>query len=136
MRIFATAVLVGVVVLLGAVFVGRQGTGEGPDYGRLTAKQAHEKLQEDEEILLVDVRTPEEYQQQRIPDAILLPLADIKEKAEETLPDKDAVVFLYCRSGNRSDNAAALLTKMGYSEIYDIGGIIDWPFETESGTAQ
>lgn len=90
-------------------------------------------MMEEEEVIIVDVRTREEFEEAHIEGAILLTLDTIPEKAEEILPDKTATYLLYCRSGNRSNQAANLLVDMGYEKIYDFGGIIDWTYGTVSG---
>ncbi len=105
-------------------------------YRGISPQAAWERLRSDEEIILIDVRTPEEYIQQRIPGAILLPVAEIAQRAAEVMPAKDTVYFLYCRSGNRSAQAAALLVSMGYTNVFDMGGIIAWPYATVSGQPQ
>lgn len=98
----------------------------------LTAADAKARLDSEEGIIIVDVRTQQEYDAQRIPGAILLPVDSIPADAQTVIPDKDGVYFLYCRSGNRSATAAAMLDQMGYRNIVDFGGIIDWPYETVS----
>lgn len=98
---------------------------------KITAEEAKQRLDSEEDIILVDVRTPEEYKEEHIKNAILLTLDTISEKASTVIPDKDAVYFVYCRSGNRSATAAAELVKMGYKNIYDLGGIKNWPYEKE-----
>lgn len=100
---------------------------------KITAEKAKQRLDSEEDIILVDVRTPEEYKEEHIRNAILLPLDTISEKASTVIPNKDAVYFVYCRSGNRSATASAQLVKMGYRNIYDLGGIKNWPYEKESG---
>lgn len=100
---------------------------------KLDQGTAQENLEANEDILLIDVRTPEEFEEKHIPNSILLPDYDIDKLAPEMLPDKDAQIYLYCRSGNRSSMAAAKLADMGYTQVYDIGGIIDWKYETISG---
>ncbi len=104
-------------------------------YHKISAAQAKEKMDSGEEYILLDVRTQEEYAEAHIEGAILLPDFDILSKAAEQLPDKAAVVLVYCRSGRRSENAANALVGLGYTNIYDFGGIIDWPYETVSGAA-
>ena len=101
-------------------------------YQRITPEQANEMLENDSTIILLDVRTEDEFSELRIPGAILLPDYLVADTASETLPDKDAVILVYCRSGRRSENAARELIGMGYTNVYDFGGIIDWSFETES----
>lgn len=85
-------------------------------------------------VILVDVRRADEYITGHIPGALLLPNETILEEAEEKLPDKEAVILIYCRSGNRSAQAAGKLAGLGYRHIYDFGGILDWPYETVTGS--
>lgn len=82
-------------------------------------------------FILLDVRTPEEYNEKHIPDATLIPLNELKDTAISLLPNLDQQIVIYCRSGNRSAQAAKLLSEMGYTNIYDLGGINNWPYETE-----
>ncbi len=98
-------------------------------YQVLTAKEAKAVMDQDEYDTILDVRTLEEYNEGHIEGAILLPDYEIKEKAEELLPDKTKTILIYCRSGRRSKAAAKELIDMGYTSIYDFGGIIDWPYE-------
>lgn len=86
-----------------------------------------------ENVILLDVRTREEYEEKRIPGAVLLPVDNISQKAGSVLPDKDSVIIVYCRSGRRSKIASEELIDMGYKTVYDLGGIIDWPYDTVSG---
>ena len=86
-----------------------------------------------DDFILLDVRTEEEFRENRIGGAILIPDYEISARAGLELPDKDAVILIYCRSGRRSENAARELADMGYTNVYDFGGIIDWPYETASG---
>ena len=96
----------------------------------ISPEEAKENLDEDSEIVLLDVRTPSEYESGHIEDAVLLPLDQLNEKASEVIPDQEKIYYVYCRSGNRSATAAQLLVDMGYENIYDLGGIIDWPYDT------
>lgn len=91
------------------------------------------------EVAVLDVRTPEEYAERHIPNARLLTLDTINaETAAAAVPAKDEPVLVYCRSGVRSAEAAARLAELGYTDVYDFGGIIDWPYATVEGaeTAQ
>lgn len=101
--------------------------------GHLSQEEAKKKLDEDKEIILLDVRTPQEYKEKHIPNSILLPLDTIKRDSEKKLTNKEATIFVYCRSGGRSATAAATLASLGYTNVYNIGGIISWPYETEKG---
>lgn len=83
---------------------------------------------------MLDVRTPEEYTERHIPNARLLTLDTINaETAAAVVPAKDEPVLVYCRSGVRSAEAAARLAELGYTDVYDFGGIIDWPYATVEG---
>lgn len=94
----------------------------------LTAEEAKVQLDADEDIVLLDVRTQEEFDEGHIPGAVCLPHESIA--ADKELPfGKDVRLFLYCRSGRRSAEAAKKLVSMGYTDVTDFGGIIDWPYE-------
>ena len=100
-------------------------------YMNITAQQAKEMMDSLEGYIILDTRTQEEYDEGHIPGAILIPHDEILGKAESVLTDKDQLILAYCRSGRRSKLAAADLQKLGYTNIYEFGGIIDWPYETE-----
>ena len=98
-------------------------------YLTLTPEEAKARLDEAEDVILLDVRTQEEFDGGHIPGAVCLPNEDIS--ADLPLPfDKDAEILVYCRSGRRSAEAAEKLADMGYANAADFGGIIDWPYET------
>lgn len=99
-----------------------------PGYSIITAKEAKEMMDQDSTITILDVRTEEEYNTGHIEGAIFIPDTEILEKAEETLTDKSATILVYCRSGRRSALAAADLVELGYTNVYDFGGIIDWKY--------
>ena len=96
----------------------------------ITAEEAKALMDSGQEYYLVDVRTQEEFSQGHIPGAILLSSTELKDKAHEKLPDTDTPVLLYCRSGRRSAESAQLLAEMGYANVYDFGGIQNWPYDT------
>jgi len=108
-------------------------TGPIAQYRKISPDEAKKQLDADNTIILLDVRTEAEYKKKHIPNSILLPVDRIAELAPEKLPDKQARIFVYCRSGNRSKTASQKLIEMGYQNVYDFGGIIDWPYETKSG---
>lgn len=81
---------------------------------------------------IVDVRTQQEYKEKHIPDAVLVPNETIEEEAKDKLPDTDAVLLVHCRTGVRSKQASDKLVQMGYKNVYDFGGINDWPYDTVS----
>lgn len=99
----------------------------------ITAEEAKKRLDSGESIVLLDVRTEEEYLEKHIPGSLLIPLSELEKDIESKLPDKNATLFVYCRSGNRSATASKILVELGYTNVYDLGGIMDWPYDTESG---
>ena len=98
-------------------------------YETISAKDAKEMMGT-QDVVILDVREESEYQQGHIREAQLIPLSQIQENNQE-LPDKDQTVLVYCRSGSRSAKAAQKLVKLGYTHVYDFGGINDWPYEIE-----
>ena len=103
------------------------------EYHKITAEEAKNRMDSDDTIIIPDVRPQEEYEESHIPGAILIPNESIGTEKQEQLPDMDQEILVYCRSGNRSAQAAKKLVEAGYTQIYDFGGIMDWPYETESG---
>ncbi|MCT4542123.1 MAG: rhodanese-like domain-containing protein [Vallitalea sp.] len=99
---------------------------EKVEYKKITPEEAKEMMIEGNIIL--DVRTQAEYDQGYIEGATLLPLDSILDDNLESLPDKNQIILVYCRSGNRSATAAKALIDAGYTNVYDFGGIIDWPY--------
>lgn len=96
---------------------------------KITAEEAKKMMDERTDIIILDVRTEDEFNEGHIEGAILIPDYEIAEKADELLKDKNATILIYCRSGRRSDLAAQILSDLDYTEIYDFGGIIDWPYD-------
>ena len=97
----------------------------------ITAEEAKQIMDAEEGYIILDVRTQEEYDQGHIPGAMLIPNTEIETRAEDELLDKDQLILVYCRSGNRSKKAAEILVELGYTNIKEFGGIIDWPYEVE-----
>ena len=97
----------------------------------ITAEEAKQIMDSEEGYIILDTRTQEEYDEGHIPGAIVIPHDEITDRAEEELPDKDQLLLVYCRSGRRSKLAAEALVKLGYTNIKEFGGIIDWPYEVE-----
>ena len=104
---------------------------QGAVYVNITAEEAKQIMDSEEGYIILDVRTQEEYDQGHIPGAILISHEEIAEKAEDVLTDKDQLILVYCRSGRRSKIAAEALVELGYTNIKEFGGIIDWPYEVE-----
>ena len=102
---------------------------EMPRNRRISATEAYELMQRYPEAIILDVRTADEFEAGHIPGAVLLPDFDIAEKARDILPDPEALILIYCRSGVRSRGAMGLLLSMGYVNVYDFGGINDWPYD-------
>lgn len=102
------------------------------EYKRISPEDAKKMLDENSDAVLLDVRTESEYNEQRIDGALLLPNNEIEDRAAELLPDKDALILVYCRSGRRSKQAALELLSMGYTNVYDFGGIMSWPYDVVS----
>ena len=95
----------------------------------ITAEEAKKLMDSEEGCIILDVRTREEYDQGHIPGAVLIPNTEIEAKAADLLPDKEQLILVYCRSGRRSKLAAQSLADLGYTNIREFGGILDWPYE-------
>ena len=105
--------------------------GEKAMYEQITPEEAKKIMDSGEEHIILDTREQDEFDEGHIPGAILIPYTEIENKAEEMLPDKDKLILVYCRSGRRSKIAAESLSKLGYTNVKEFGGIIDWPYEVE-----
>ena len=100
-------------------------------YQQITQEEAKEMM-DTQEVIILDVREQDEYDSGHIPGAVLLPVGTINEEtAAEVIPEKDSTVLVYCRSGNRSKTASSTLAELGYTNVYEFGGINTWPYETE-----
>jgi rhodanese-related sulfurtransferase len=96
---------------------------------KISAEEAKSIMDGKEPYILLDVRTESEFKEEHLEGAMLIPSDEIVERAETDLPDKDALIMVYCRSGGRSSRATKELADMGYTNVRDIGGIIDWPYD-------
>ena len=123
-------------VVLLALLCGCAPQNEGEDkkmtYTQITVNKAIEMMESESNYIILDVRTFEEYNERHIPGAICVPNESIGTEPIEELPQKDQLILVYCRSGRRSKEAAEKLAAMGYSNIYEFGGILDWTGETVS----
>ncbi len=117
-------------LLLDSCGSGGAGAEKG-SYMSITAKEAKEIMETETDHIVLDVRTQEEFDEGHIPGAVLIPDYEIAERAEKELTDKDALILVYCRSGRRSKNAAQILAELGYTNVKEFGGIIDWEYEIE-----
>ena len=130
MKIRMLSVVLLAVLLLAACGQDKENN-QGAVYMNITAEEAKEIMASEEGYIILDVRTQEEYDQGHIPGAILIPNTAIEAKAEDVLTDKNQLILVYCRSGRRSKIAAEALVELGYTNIKEFGGIIDWPYEVE-----
>ena len=101
-------------------------------YEQISAEKAKELMDAENGYIILDVRTQEEFSQSHIEGALLIPDYEVAQKAEGLLTDKNQLILVYCRSGRRSKLAAEELVKLGYTNVKEFGGIIDWPYETVS----
>lgn len=118
-------------LLLSLLLLAGCGGNAADGYQQITQEEAKEMM-DNQEVIILDVREQDEYDSGHIPGAMLLPVGTIDETtAAEVIPEKDATVLVYCRSGNRSKTASSTLAGLGYTNIYEFGGINTWPYETE-----
>lgn len=103
--------------------------GETLTYEQISAEEAKAIMDTEKEYIIIDARTGSEFAEGHIEGAILIPEYEIADRAEKELPNKDALILVYCRSGRRSKIASEELVKLGYTNIKEFGGIIDWPYE-------
>ena len=104
-----------------------------PGYREISADEAIALMKEEKNYIILDVRTPEEYAEKRIPGAINIPNETIGSEEIPELPDKNQLILVYCRSGRRSKEAAKKLVALGYTNIVEFGGILDWTGDIEKG---
>lgn len=112
-----------------AIYVSKKG--EDAMYQQITPEDAKGIMDSGDDFVILDVREQDEYDTGHIPGAILIPYTEIENKAEKVLSDKNRQILVYCRSGRRSKIAAETLGKMGYTNVKEFGGIIDWVYEIE-----
>ena len=122
-------IAVSVALMLISLLIGCNGNNKS-SYEQITPAEAKALMDSEEGYIVLDVRTPEEFAEGHIAGAILLPDYEIGEKAESILTDKDQLILVYCRSGRRSKNAASELATLGYTNIKEFGGILDWKYGT------
>ena len=103
--------------------------GGSATYEQISGAEAKALMDSESGYIIIDARTQEEYDEGHIPGAILIPEYEIADRAEKELPDKDRLILVYCRSGRRSKIAAEELVKLGYTNVKEFGGIIDWEYE-------
>ena len=130
-RVFGTWVLL-LLLAITLIGCGSREDENTASYQQITAEEAKTMMEEQADAVILDVREQDEYETGHIPGAVLLPVGTIDEdSAAAAIPEKDSVVLVYCRSGNRSKTASQALADLGYSRVYEFGGIRDWPYEIE-----
>ncbi|MBQ8818036.1 MAG: rhodanese-like domain-containing protein [Clostridia bacterium] len=122
-------IAVSVALMLIPLLIGCNGNNKSA-YEQITPAEAKALIDSEEGYIILDVRTPEEFAEGHIEGAILIPDHEIGEKAENVLTNKDQLILVYCRSGRRSKNAASELAALGYTNIKEFGGILDWEYGT------
>ena len=122
-----------IVLFLALFMTGCASSNTESSYRHITASEAADMMQKESGYIILDVRTEEEYEEKHIPGAICIPNETIGTEEIEALPDKNQLIMVYCRSGNRSKKAAEKLVKLGYTNIVEFGGINDWQGKTVSG---
>ena len=131
---YITIGIVAVIVLSLGVFINKAYR-NGPSsslndgYTTLTPPQAKARMDREKDSVILDVRTPKEYSQGHLDGSILIPLADLESESPKKLPDKDAPVFVLGRTGVRSRAASKKLVFLGYTNVFNIGGIEHWPYQ-------
>lgn len=122
---------IAILILAAALLTGCASAPTENDYQQITQDEAKEMM-DSQDVIILDVREEDEFNEKHIPGAILLPVGTITEAtAAAVIPEPDSVVLVYCRSGNRSKTASQALADLGYTGIYEFGGINTWPYEVE-----
>ena len=123
-------------IFLSALFISSCASGGGDNttatYRQITMDEAVKMMETEKDYIILDVRRADEYAEKHIPGAINVANEDIGEDEIPELPDKDQLILVYCRSGRRSKEAAEKLVRLGYTNIVEFGGILDWKGETVS----
>ena len=105
--------------------------GTAASYKHLSADEAIKIMQTEKNILILDVRTREEYDKKHIPNAVLLPIEELRKGNFEPLKDKNQKILIYCWTGRRAEDSAQILADNGYKNVYEFGGLVDWTGEVE-----
>lgn len=106
--------------------------GCGSEYKHLSQKEALEIMRSEKDYVILDVRRQDEYDKKHIKGAMLLPIEELKRgNFAAKLPNKDQTILVYCWTGRRAEDSAAILSNAGYTNVYDFGGLVDWTGETE-----
>lgn len=118
-----------IMLLISLTLFGLTARGGNNSYEQITPEQAKTIMDTETDYVIIDARTQEEFAEGHIEGAILIPEYEVADRAEKELPDKEQLILVYCRSGRRSKIASEKLVKLGYTNVKEFGGIIDWPYE-------
>lgn len=131
---FKTVIILAVVAALCMTGCQTGSPGEETEtaYMKISAEDAKEIMDSTDDFVLVDVREEDEFASGHIAGALLIPYGEIEERAETEFTDKEQTILVYCRSGRRSAIAARTFVELGYTDVRDFGGIIDWPYDIET----
>lgn len=102
------------------------GCGDEETFKHLTHDEARQMIASNPDVIILDVRTPQEFEKKHIVNAVLLPIEDLREGDFSKIPDKDAPILIYCWTGRRAADSAQILVEHGYTNVYEMGGIVDW----------
>lgn len=128
-------IIIAIILIFAAVILtGCEVAGPAGYNARIGQEQAMEIMASDQYVVILDVRTLEEFNTGHIPDAVSLPIEEIEDAVAHMIPYKGEIILVYCRSGARSADAAVILTEMGYRNVFDFGGIIDWTGEIQTAS--
>jgi len=119
-------------IFIAVTLVGCEAAGTAGYNARVSQEQAMEIMADNQNVVILDVRTLEEFNTGHIPEAVSLPLDEIEHAVTHMIPYKGEIILVYCRSGARSADAAVILTEIGYRNVFDFGGIIDWMGEIQT----
>lgn len=118
------------IILAAALLLNGCGGADTSNSYQQISQETAKEMMDSQELIILDVREQSEYDSGHIPGAVLLPVGSIdQDTAAAVIPDKDSTVLVYCRSGNRSKTASAALAELGYTAVYEFGGINTWPYE-------
>jgi rhodanese-related sulfurtransferase len=129
-KIVATLLLLMILIIgMAGCSSGNQSSDSENTYQKISSEEAKKMMDEESNLIILDVRTAEEFETGHIQGAVNISNTEITATAEKAIPDKSATILVYCRSGNRSALASKELSELGYSHIYDLGGLVDWKYE-------
>ena len=124
-------IFISTLIVILALFSITACSGANATYEQISSQQAKNLMDTESDYIILDTRTEEEFAEAHIPNAVLIPHNEIAQRAEKELPEKDQLILVYCRSGNRSKQASQVLADLGYTNVKEFGGIIDWKYEIE-----